>query len=184
MVNSRQPLVTATPFSSRREVHHLMEAHLIPRLRCQFAEFLNHGSLKRLGILSPPTCVGFRYGHPICSTRGFSWKHGITQLLRIRRLGAFLPSALSSRFDPTSPAYRLETGISITRLSCPSPSPLDSTQIRRCRNINLLSIAYAFRPRLRSRLTLGGLTCPRNPWVFGERVSHPFNRYSCWHNRL
>jgi hypothetical protein len=30
-------------------------AHLIPKLRCQFAEFLNHGSLKRLGILYPPT---------------------------------------------------------------------------------------------------------------------------------
>src|SRR5882724_7540654 len=30
-------------------------------------------------------------------------------------------------------------------------------------NINPLSIDYACRPRLRSRLTLGGLTCPRNP---------------------
>ena len=37
-------------------------AHLLPKLRCQFAEFLNHGSLKRLGILFPPTCVGLRYG--------------------------------------------------------------------------------------------------------------------------
>jgi hypothetical protein len=32
-----------------------------------------------------------------------------------------------------------------------------------CRNINLLSIDYAFRPRLRVRLTLGGFTFPRNP---------------------
>src|SRR5215831_19216614 len=31
-------------------------------------------------------------------------------------------------------------------------------------NINPLSIDYACRPRLRSRLTLGGLACPRNPW--------------------
>jgi hypothetical protein len=31
------------------------------------------------------------------------------------------------------------------------------------RNINLFSIAYAFRPRLRIRLTLGGLTWPRKP---------------------
>ena len=29
--------------------------------------------------------------------------------------------------------------------------------------LNLLSIAYAFRPRLRVRLTLGGFTLPRNP---------------------
>ena len=31
------------------------------------------------------------------------------------------------------------------------------------RNINLLSIVYAFRPRLRHRLTLGGFTFPRKP---------------------
>jgi hypothetical protein len=28
----------------------------------QFAEFLQDGSLKRLGMLYHPTCVGFRYG--------------------------------------------------------------------------------------------------------------------------
>ena len=37
-------------------------AHLLPKLRCQIAEFLRKGSLKRLGILSPSTCVGLRYG--------------------------------------------------------------------------------------------------------------------------
>ena len=31
------------------------------------------------------------------------------------------------------------------------------------RNINLLSIVYAFRPRLRYRLTLGGFAFPRKP---------------------
>ena len=41
------------------------------------------------------------------------------------------------------------------------------------RNINRLCIDYAFRPRLSSRLTLGGLAFPRNPWVFGGGVSHP-----------
>ena len=40
-------------------------------------------------------------------------------------------------------------------------------------NINPLCIDYAFRPRLSSRLTLGGLAFPRNPWVFGGGVSHP-----------
>jgi hypothetical protein len=39
--------------------------------------------------------------------------------------------------------------------------------------INPLSIDYASRPRLRSRLTLGGSACPRNPWSSGGRVSHP-----------
>ena len=39
-------------------------------------------------------------------------------------------------------------------------------------NINQLSIDYASRPRLRSRLTLGGRTFPRNPWTFGGGDSH------------
>jgi hypothetical protein len=47
-------------------------------------------------------------------------------------------------------------------------------------NINPLSIDYACRPRLRSRLTLGGLACPRNPWSFGGGVSHPsFATHAC-----
>ena len=41
---------------------------------------------------------------------------------------------------------------------------------KRCRYINLLCIDYAFRPRLSSRLTLGGLALPRKPWVYGGDV--------------
>ena len=41
------------------------------------------------------------------------------------------------------------------------------------RNINRLCIDYAYRPRLSSRLTLGGLAFPRNPWTSGGGVSHP-----------
>ena len=40
-------------------------------------------------------------------------------------------------------------------------------------NINQLCIDYACRPRLSSRLTLGGLAFPRNPWTSGGGVSHP-----------
>jgi hypothetical protein len=46
-------------------------AHLLPKLRCEFAEFLHKGSLKRLGILSPSTCVGLRYGQPGLSLEVF-----------------------------------------------------------------------------------------------------------------
>jgi len=35
--------------------------------------------------------------------------------------------------------------------------------LRRSRNINRVSIGYAFRPRLRLRLTLSGLTLLRKP---------------------
>ena len=53
-----------------------------------------------------------------------------------------------------------------------------------CRNIDLLSIGYAFRPHLRVRLTLSGLTFLRKPWVFGGRVSRPSSRYSFRHNHF
>jgi hypothetical protein len=47
-------------------------------------------------------------------------------------------------------------------------------------NINPLSIDYASRPRLRSRLTQGGLALPWNPWSSGGRVSHPaFATHAC-----
>jgi hypothetical protein len=37
-------------------------APLLPKLRGHFAEFLNHSSLDRLGILYLTTCVGLGYG--------------------------------------------------------------------------------------------------------------------------
>ncbi len=39
-------------------------------------------------------------------------------------------------------------------------------------NINPLSIDYASRPHLRSRLTLGGRAFPRKPWTSGGGDSH------------
>ena len=51
----------------------------------------------------------------------------------------------------------------------------------RPRNINLVPIGYGFRPHLRGRLTLRGLTLRRNPWTFGESDSHTLCRYSCQH---
>ena len=46
--------------------HHLLIAQqmviLLPKLRMQFAEFLQHHSLKRLSIFYLSTCVGLGYG--------------------------------------------------------------------------------------------------------------------------
>ena len=69
----------------------------------------------------------------------------------------------------------------------PLPFPVPPSVITEStwyRNINLLAIGYAFRPRLRSRLTLGGLTFPRKPCAFGGRASHPSCRYSFRHTHL
>ena len=65
------------------------------------------------------------------------------------------------------------------------PSPLAAfVTSSRPRNINLVPIDYASRPRLRDRLTLRGLTLRRNPWTFGDSVSHTVCRYSCQHSRF
>ena len=58
------------------------------------------------------------------------------------------------------------------------------SQSSRRRNINLLPIGYGFRPHLRGRLTLRRLALRRNPWTFGESVSHTLYRYSCQHSRF
>ena len=55
---------------------------------------------------------------------------------------------------------------------------------RWCWNINQLSIIYALRPRLRSRLTLGGRTFPRKPWVYGVPDFNRDYRYSCLHSHF
>ena len=59
-----------------------------------------------------------------------------------------------------------------------------SVTSRRPRNINLVPIGYGFRPHLRGRLTLRGLTLRRNPWTFGGSVSHTPCRYSCQHSHF
>ena len=74
----------------------------------------------------------------------------------------------------------------------PSPPPQSDKEKRlaafvttsRLRNINLIPIDYGFRPRLRGRLTLRGLTLRRNPWTFGDSVSHTVCRYSCQHSHF
>ena len=60
----------------------------------------------------------------------------------------------------------------------------DPSHTTRYRNINLFPIDYPLRARLRGRLTLRGLALRRNPWTFGERVSHPLCRYSCPHSHF
>src|SRR3989304_9934531 len=50
------------------------------------------------------------------------------------------------------------------------------TDPERGRNVDRLSIGYACRPRLRSRLTLRGRTLRKNPWPYGGQDFHlPFS---------
>ena len=60
-------------------------APLLPKLRGQFAEFLNEGSHLRLRIFSSPTCVGLRYGYPLHSLEAFLGSVASPALFALRR---------------------------------------------------------------------------------------------------
>ena len=81
----------------------------------------------------------------------------------------------SPRFTylPASPFSYPQTARQDRPKTAPDLPRLGLTRIRRYWNINQLCIHYASRPRVSSRLTLGGLAFPRNPWAFGGGVSHP-----------
>ena len=141
MINSRHPLFCDTPTPVAQ-----CEVTLIPKLRVQFAEFLQYSSLKRLGILYLSTCVGLGYG--LCW-----WSY-------------FLEPAHCT----PNPIREYSSARSVTTT--------------RPTNINVVPIDYACPPRLRGRLTLLRLTLSRNPWSFGEGVSHSLYRYSCQHSHF
>jgi hypothetical protein len=107
--------------------------------------------------LHSPTCVGLRYGY-----------HG-------EQLQAFL-DRLSG--DTLRPKPKLNIRLSSHFSLCVTHS-LNPCQRR---NINLLCIHYALRPHVSSRLTLGGRTWPRKPWVYGDKDSYLVYRYSCLHS--
>ena len=69
------------------------------------------------------------------------------------------------------PPLRLGHAFPSACFSYPSVSLPHLVVSRWYRNIYLLSIIYAFRPLLRSRLTLGGRTFPRKPQTFDGEVS-------------
>ena len=108
LVNSRLNLFTAALSGSAREVLHPTGALLIPKLRSDFAEFLNDGYLDHLSILYFPTCVGFGTGTRILP-RGFSWRHGVRDSLAYSRLSSRL-RLWSSAFIMSSP-YTLDPGL-------------------------------------------------------------------------
>jgi hypothetical protein len=157
------------------------QAPLLPKLRGHFAEFLNNTSSAGLGILSPSTCVGLRYG-PAQNNSGFSRQEGL-QLPYYTSVRVTV-SAYETGFLISRPArlHRYSHSRPCSRLLCPHSSVCTG-----CRNLHLLSIGYAFRPRLRPRLSQGRSALPWKPWIFGHRDSHPVlathsGILSSWHS--
>ncbi len=107
--------------------------------------------------------------------RSFSWQRSITCTLR------WLALDLCRRICQSGDLRELDLNPMRGQASFLRPS---FTPSQRCRNVRLLSITYAFRPRLRVRLTPGGRPWPGKPWNFGDRDSYPVSRYSCLHGHL
>ena len=111
LVNSRFSLFTAAPSSSTREGFHFTRAPLIPKLRGDFAEFLNEGYLDHLSILYLPTCVGFGTGTRFLP-RGFSWRFGVRDSPAMCQL--------ASRLRLCGPAFDMDHPYTLTP-GLPSP---------------------------------------------------------------
>jgi len=115
---------------------------------------------RALVLLHSPTCVGFGTGTIASTLRGFSWHHGFNQLSAPGGLpdqrhcvrGRICLSLAASQ----AAGHSHSSGWPILMRHPIAPRSW-------CRNIDLLSIDYAFRPRLRSRLTLRGRPLLRNP---------------------
>ncbi len=152
MVNSRLGLDSAASSGFRSKFLHPIEAPLLPKLRGYFAEFLSHSSPDRLGILYLPTCVGFGTGTHQSSLEVFLGGRGSAAC---RHTPADITSQayMASGF-PWRPPYTLVRGLPTPRSAYLSASPHCSNARWWHWNINQFSIAYASRPRLRTRLTL------------------------------
>ena len=116
---------------------------------------------------------------------------------------------LTTKFFSEAEYHRIPIGrglkvpslFSFTRCFNPEqPTSLDDDSTRRSVNflrhsmgqtvsggagiLNLLGIDYSLRPRLSTRLTLGGRTFPRNPWDLGEPEFNRLYRYLCLHSHF
>ena len=159
MINSRLGRFAAAAASSHREGVH--------RRRRPFSRSYGASMPSSLTVVlpiasvcstRPPVSVLVRA--PTSLPRGFSRKHGISDFAQSLRLA----SQASRRADfhalrPTRFHGDVQNPARLPFSVAPSVMP----RRRRCGNVCPLRIGYASRPRLSSRLTLGGLASPRNP---------------------
>jgi hypothetical protein len=87
-------------------------APLLPKLRGHFAEFLNHSSLDRLGILYLTTCVGLGYGPHESSLEAFLGSMGLPCIPLIR--GRFRSHRNAATDLPIATGYTLTPVLPLT----------------------------------------------------------------------
>lgn len=117
------------------------------------------------GTGTPSTCAEAFLGS--LTAREFGTRLPSPSRLSLPELRDFPPSSASPLGRASSCA--------LPSASCVPPAP---THLGWHGILHPFPIGYAFRPRLRSRLTLGGRTFPRKPWASGGQDSHLSYRYS------
>ena len=162
LVNSRLGHFTAASESSLGKPNHLPRHPLSRSYGVNLPSSLTRVISNTLGFSPhPPVSV---YGTDDCKTHievflgsmiRISWL--VRRLVSPSPLGVELPDLPGSSSYGLRPAYHKQADLSLLR------HPIVQTRYSRYRNINLFSIAYVFRPQLRIRLTLSGLTFLRKP---------------------
>ena len=153
-------------------------------------------------MLEPILCGPLLHGHPFSRSYGVILPSSLTMLLpsalgfsphppvsvygtgTLQTIAAFLDAWLTHFPTLVRSASRLWIATRFflcdSSFACPGiPFPgcafhtcPHSSVLTQYRNLNLLSIGYVFRPRLRSRLTQGRSALPWKPWIFGLEDSH------------
>ncbi len=153
LINSRRSRFTVTPSSVNRRGYPLSRTY---------------GAILQSSLTSV-----------LPSALDFSSRLPVSVLVRSPKLQP-LEAFLGRPADDFTNVYALEPAAWLARADLPIPhlttvyghfysyrSPFRRRPsigpLRWRRNVDLLSIVYAFRPRLRNRLTLGGITFPRKP---------------------
>ncbi len=125
-----------------------------------------------------PLVLGFSPHPPVsvCGTGTITLDSGFSRQCEITGFGTEISLLVTTRkhraYLTTQRSSSLERAFPAARTGYPPASPPLCNEHRQYRNISLLSIGYAFRPRLRFRLTLGGRPFPRQPCIFDGQDSH------------
>ena len=188
LVNSRYPLVCATHSGSGREPITLLGSSFFRSYGGNLPSSLTIVlPIALVFSTRPPVSV---WGTGAVPAHCWAFLGSVGSVTSPKRLGITSRTCGPTLIDPPYTLTRRQPSLRITyppasSISYPPPttwirpkaasisSILGLTRTRRYWNINQLCIDYAFRPRLSSRLTLGGLAFPRNPWTSGGGVSHP-----------
>ena len=172
LVNSRFSLFTAAPSGSTR----LAESFtLLGRPLSRSYGAILPSSLTRVISITlvfstcPPVSVLVRAR--ASSLEAFLGGMASGRRRLVRQLTSHLGLNAAPHLTGAAPTCLSQDNHRLSSLSLPRP-PIGQTEATWYRNINLLAIDYAFRPRLRSRLTLSRRTLLRNPWAIGGEDSH------------